>query len=246
MSLLSKLKPSNHCLRPSKTFQFDLLEKELAKIKGEIGIDAAAQNMKNRRMFKTEKYIGIDISLPFLQAGIRRHGGPSTNTFGILGDLAKLEKLPEGIADAVVSTNTLYILKGTQRTAAVEHLCRLTSPCGTLICDAAVGEELNEILAIAAKNFGDIKIIYTDNIFSRAYERMFEKNGYLGSHPVAGSKPFLLLSWFISRLEYMTQFFKSLSCGALIICAKKLSDKKQPFDISHLPLIETSIYNLTD
>jgi hypothetical protein len=232
----------NFCLRPSKTIQFDLLEKQLKKIEGEVGLDAAAQNMKNRRMFKTKKYFGIDISLPFLQKGIETHNDQAT--FGILADLARLEKLPEGSADVIVSTNTLYILKDEERTAAVEHLCRLTAPSGMLICDSPAGKNLKEMLPVLSKNFRSIKIIYFDNIFSRAYEKIFEKEGYLGTHPVAGTKPFLLLSWLISRLEYLTSFIKPLNIYALIICTKKFSNIKNPFEVSHLPIASSKIYNL--
>lgn len=232
----------NFCLRPSKTFQFDLLEKELKKITGPVGIDAAAQNMKNRRLFKTEKYFGIDINLPFLKKGVEMRD--ATTTFGILADLAKLDKLPEGSADVIVSTNTLYILKGESRKAAITHLCRLTAPQGTLICDSAIGEELDELISVVQKNFLDIKIIYFDSIFSRAYEKIFEKNGYLGSHPIAGTKAFLLLSWFISRLEFITRFFKGLNGYSLIICKEKISKNRHPFTVAGWPLIDKNIYNL--
>lgn len=234
----------NFCLRPSKTIQFDILEKELGTLKGETGIDAAAESMKNRKMFNTKNYFGIDINLPLLKKGVETHD--PANTFGILADLAKLDKLPEGSADVIVSTNTLYILKGENRKAAIAHLCRLTAPHGTLICDSAIGKDLDGILTVANKNFRNVKIIYFDNIFSRAYEKIFEKDGYLGSHPVAGSKPFLLLSWLISRLEYITRFFKGLNNYSVIICKEKHSKNQQPFTVAALPLIDKNIYTLLD
>ncbi len=163
-----------------------------------------------------------------------------------MGDLTKLEKLPDGSANVVVSTNTLYLITGQNKIKALEHLCRIVAPDGEFICDAPIGQELEETLAAVKKNFKDVKVIYFVNIFSRAYEKIFEKNGYLGSHPIAGSRPFLALSWLISRLEYITQTIKSLNTCALIICAKKISDKKNNFDVSNLPLISHNIYNLLE
>jgi len=51
----------NFMVRPSKSFLFDVLEKELKTITCGIGLDAASAHFKNRRMFKTDQYYGLDI-----------------------------------------------------------------------------------------------------------------------------------------------------------------------------------------
>lgn len=232
----------NFLVRPSKIFLFDILEKNLKQIKHGIGIDAGSASMKNRRMFKTDVYYGIDIDLAGLQKGLKIYD--SKNTFGILADLTNLKPLPLNSADVVVSTNTLYCLPIEKRIDAIKNLCGLTSPKGRLMCQLPNDAHFKKIMDIFHNNFQKVKIIYFRNYFSRFYEWIFAKEGFLGSHPVAGLKPFRLLAWLISRLEYLTCFFVFPNTQIFIIACKKKEGQKNEFKISEKNL-ENRIYNLT-
>jgi hypothetical protein len=221
------------------------LEKKLSGLNLAVGLDAGSAGFKNRKMFKTGKYFGLDINLPALKKGLEKYN--SADTFGILGDLVKLDFLPANSVDVVVSTNTLYSLPLEKRIMAIRQLCRLTVPLGYLFCQLSVDEELDEALKVFEKNFKNIKKVYFKNPLSLAYESIFEKNGFLGSHPLAGTRPFLLFAWLISRLEYLTGDFRSLNKQVFIICTgKNNSGGKNDFDLSKIPKIEDRLYNALD
>jgi len=233
----------NFCVRPSKSFLFDILEKRLKKITHGVGLDAASASFKNRRMFKTDFYYGLDNNLSLLQKGVKQN--KLDNILGIYGDLTNLDLLPNNSIDVVVSTNTLHCLPPDKRIIAIDSLCRLVSPAGYFFCGLPIDKDLEKTMAIIKARFNNIKIIYYCSIFSRFYEWIFEKDGYLGSHPIAGLKLFRLFAWLISRLEYLTCHFKFLNKHSFIICTnKKDSNKKNAFKLSHLSLVEERIYNL--
>ena len=63
----------NFMVRPSKSFLFDRLEKELGKTKTGVGLDAGSATFKNRPMFKTGTYIGLDIDKQRVETGLKRY-----------------------------------------------------------------------------------------------------------------------------------------------------------------------------
>jgi len=228
-------------VRPSKSFLFDVLEKKLSRLPGEIGLDAASAHFKNRKMFKTDSYYGLDIDLEALKKGISRNIFP--NTFALYADLTKLDLLPENSADVIVSTNTLYMLTCQDRLKAINNLGRLTY--NSFLLELPIDECLSKAIELLYKYFDQVKVIYYKNIFCRFYEKIFEKNGFLGSHPIAGLKPFRLLAWLISRLEFLTCFTSFGNESAFIACSHKRDVKrKEKFDLSKLSLIDNRIYKL--
>jgi len=153
--------------------------------------------------------------------------------------------LPENSVDVLVSTNTLYSLVLENRIRAITGLCRLAAPNGWFFCELSLDNEFQPALILIKKYFKKIKVIYYKNIFSRFYEGIFEKNGYLGSHPIAGLKIFRLLAWLISRLEYLTNRFPNLNKEVIIIAQEKNNQtKKNDFNLDNLPLIDQKIYQL--
>ncbi len=231
-------------VRPSKTFLYDLLESKLKNLSGEVGLDAASANFKNRRMFKTKAYYGLDRDLNAIQRGLAKFKDDST--FGILADLTKLDAIPSGSAEVVVSTNTLYQLAAPDRKLALEHLCRVTASKGHFLVEMSLDGEFDRLLATIKQEFSEVKIWYYQNFLSRFYERIFERNGYLGDHPIAGRLPFRLLAWVISRLEYLTRFFRLGNRHALIFCHQKNNPTPaQNFNLSFFPLLDKKIYKLS-
>jgi SAM-dependent methyltransferase len=235
----------NFCVRPSKSFLFDILEKELGKFTSGVGLDAASERMKNRNMFKTDVYYGLDIDLSKLQNGLSTY--KSNDTFGILADITKLDSLPGNSVDVVVSTNTLYKFSSADRIKAIANLSKLVSPQGYFLCDFPLDENFHKIKTMLIANFIQIKITYFKNTFSQLYEWLLQRNNWLDYNSIGGSKPFRLFSWLLSRIEFLTCRLPFLNRRVIIICSGKRSvDKKNDFDLSSLPLIKERIYNLLD
>lgn len=228
-------------IRPSKCFQYEFLDRKLSTATSGAGLDAASANFKNRPMFRTERYYGLDLDKNLLVAGLAKY--PDQKTFGIHCDLSRLEHLPNGSASAVASTNTLYCLSSEDLVLAISHLCRITAPDGLLICElprANLADNLHNFKT----SFRKVEITYFKNVFSRAYEKIFERNGYLGSHPIAGSKPFRLLAWLISRIEFLTCKIPWLNKHILIVCTDKIDRTVNPFDLSNIPQSADRLYDL--
>ena len=235
----------NFMVRPSKSFLYDVLENELAAMRGAVALDAASANFKNRRMFRTRFYYGVDFDLELLKQGLARHS--DDRTFGIHADLARLDAIPDNSADVAVSTNTLYQMQPASRKQALEHLCRITRTDGKLFCQLELDEDLDELLPIIHSHFSDVFVRYYRNPISRFYEWIFERDGYLGSHPVAGCRPFRLLAWLLSRTEYLTWRFRAGNRRAVVVAERKIAQgENHEFDLSGLPHEAERIYNLLE
>jgi len=223
----------NLMVRPSKTFLYDLLEKELSLASGEIGLDAASANFKNRKMFKTKYYYGLDYDLELLKQGLAKYQDP--NTFGIQADMANLKGVADGSIDIVVSTNTLYQLPPDRRSRALSELIRICRPDGRFLCELILDPGFDTLLAIIKAHFSAIDVIYYRNPLSRIYEWIFERNGNLGSHPIAGMRLFRLLAWALSRIESLTCNIRSLNRRAFIKASEKTEKHSSIFNLSTPP-----------
>ncbi len=229
--------------RPSKNFIFPVLQKELSKIKSGVGLDAASAGMKNRHMFKTDVYIGLDIDRASLEIGLKKY--PDSKTLGLHADIANLDAVAGNSIDVVVSTNTLNYLPPQRRLRAISGLSRITTPQGNFICELSLSDDFGEELKLLENNFNYVKKIYYRNFISFIYERFFEQNGYLGSHPIANLLPFRIFSWFLSRLEYLTCSFRSQNRHVLLICKnKKTTDQRREFNFENLQKISDRLYSL--
>jgi SAM-dependent methyltransferase len=230
-------------IRPSKSFLFNFLERRLRRFNYGIGLDAGANNFKNRKMFKTEKYFGLDINKDALKSGLEKNN--SSNTFGILADLEKLDLLGNNCIDVIVSTNTLYSLPLDKRVRAIENLCRLTAPDGYFFCELLNNNELTAVLEVLSDSFINIKKIYYKNYTSRLYESIFEKDGYLGSHKIAGTRPFLLFARLISYLEYLTCFWGPINKEIILVCNQKRTPcSKKEINLPESRLIGDRFYDI--
>lgn len=228
-------------IRPSKCFLYETVEQHLSLITHGVGLDAGSANFKHRPMFKTDSYYGIDLDLSRIKAGLDKYNNQTS--FGLHADLSKLGRLPSGSAAVIASTNTLYCLTQEDLIAAIGHLCRIVSPTGLLICEFPM-KGLPAVHEILKKKFKCVKFVYFKNIFSQTYEWIFEKNGYLGSHPIASTKPFRLLAWLISRLEFITCHIPWLNQHVMIVCSKKIDQTTNPFDLTSIPLVADRLYDL--
>ena len=116
--------------RPSKTFFFNMLARKLSGFSKGIALDAASANFKNRRLFETEGYVGVDLDAEAVKEGLKKY--PDQRNVGIVGDMNALGALPAGSFSLVVSTNTLDHLHAREIEPAIAALARLTSSDGML------------------------------------------------------------------------------------------------------------------
>jgi len=230
-------------IRPSKIFLFEVLRKSIQSHPCAISLDAGAAGFKNRWMFLHGSYYGLDLDLQRLRTGLASTSGTS-NTFGIHADVSHLEALPTGSVGCVVSTNTLYCLPPEDRLRAIQQLCELTSPDGIMLIELSCDEAFAQEVDIAKRYFTSVEIFYFKNIFSRWYEHFFEKNGFLGSHPIAEKKPFKAIAWLFSRVEYLTRNSAKLNRHTLLRCAKKRDQAAHPFDLSRIPRLDERLFTL--
>ena len=227
-------------VRPSKTFLWSLLDRDLGQITEGVGIDAASAAFKSYPFFKTKDYFGLDFSLEALNAGVKLYP-QATGLHGSLTDFT----LPENSVDLVVSTNTLCHLSFDQRAIALKKLSEIVNSDGKFLVELDNDSFAEKAIQILGDYFSNIKITYYQNKLSFAYESIWEKNGFLGDHPVAGSKPFLFLSYLLSRLEHFTCKNSSTNKHVYLKCTgKKHTEKNNVFDISGKRKIEDGIYSI--
>ena len=220
--------------RPSKQFLFDRLESHLKHFSGSVGLDVGSADFKNRYMVKTGKYYGLDRRLPLIQKGLARYSGP--DTIGILADFTQLDALRSNSVDVVVSTNALHQLDPESRKQGLAHLCRLTVPTGYLFVEVSIGQDFDALNRIVRGTFKAIKVRYYKNALSQAYESIFERDGNLGS----SSRILRLMSWGISRFEYLTQFTRFGNQHAFIVATGKSGERQDlEFDVANPPRFDS-------
>ncbi|MBU0660577.1 class I SAM-dependent methyltransferase [Patescibacteria group bacterium] len=229
--------------RPSKNFVFNLLEHRLSKITSGIALDAGSSGDKNRRLFKTDIYCGIDIELSKLKQ-VAQKTKDDKNIFYLWADLSYLAILPSASVDVVVSTNTLYCLPSKARKKAVKQLCRITAPEGQFFCEMVMDADFDIYKKIFHTYFELVDIFYYRNRLSRIYEKIMGDTGSTRYRVFATSFPFRLLAGVLSVFEYFTASYIHKEKYVFILCKKRKNIiKKKLFDISQLPLIESNIYS---
>ncbi|NOT07451.1 MAG: class I SAM-dependent methyltransferase [Gemmatimonadales bacterium] len=228
-------------MRPSKCFLYETMSRALSEITSGVGVDVASGNLKNRWMFKTELYVGIDINETRLRSGLKTH--PTPDTVAAVADLRVMDAFPTGAATAVVSTNTLHHIDRTNRVSVVESLVRMTAPGGVLFCTTPLDTAFPGVLAALERSFDDVKCVYYRNVFSRAYEELLAPPGRAERGAIAATKPFRLLAWVVSRLEHLTKNRPAGCTFAFILCRRKSSPASESFSLSHLPRLDERLYD---
>lgn len=139
--------------RPSKTFMYGMVNRELARHRSGLGIDAAAGHLGNYPYFRTDDYLAFDLDEVGLADGQQRYPEASVEVLG-LEDVSEL--LSTGVrGSVVVCTETLRINRAFEPEVlevALENLALLTDDGGTLILNVGdVGAEIHESEAIVER-----------------------------------------------------------------------------------------------
>lgn len=192
---ISHLYPS-----PSKFYLLRKLVRCLNQSSGmSIGLDAACANFKYRELFKTDKYVGVDLDEPNLKRGMAVRA--RANDTGVVANLLDLIKLQD-VADVVVSTHTLASLPIELREEGVRALAECVAANGTLFINIPSDSDSVTLHSFLEQRFGKVeKIVYGTPLFMKienifAY-RTGSKNPFiLGALGVA-----IVLSYFLSFVE---------------------------------------------
>jgi SAM-dependent methyltransferase len=157
-------------LRPSKTALFQKLETDLNTVEqacpNGLGVDAASANFKNKKLFGSLKYVGVDID----EDALRRGRQQFPESYGLLIDLGQAE-LPIQLADVVVSTNTIEALPlGKARAHFLEQIIRTTKTGGTLLLSIHAKDLSESLYHLVQSSFQHIEISYYRGLLSRIYE----------------------------------------------------------------------------
>jgi glycosyltransferase involved in cell wall biosynthesis len=128
------------------------------------------------------------------------------------------------------------------RQEAVEELIRVTAPNGILVLELPNDAAFAAALASCQAAFNNVRVRYFKNGISRAYEHLFERNGFLGSHPIASRLPMRLVAGFLSLGEFGLSRIKGANAHAVIIATIKKSQSANEFDEAKLKLISSALY----
>ena len=164
--------------RPSKTFAYMMLNRELRRHTAGLGIDAAAGYLGTFPYFRTESYLAFDVDEVGLASGSERFPDARVE----LCDLEEARRISDrGDEGAVVvCVETLRINKefdDEQLSAALDTLARLTRAGGTLIFNVGeVGgtpirhtEEF--VLAQVSRNFTSVRTVRYGALFDELSTR---------------------------------------------------------------------------
>jgi len=183
-------------MRPSKAALWTQFHRDMLEVSGKpFGLDAGAADLKCYPLFSTETYWGIDIGRESLERGLGRY----PDAKAILADLSTVP-VPANSVDVCVSTNTLFQLDVEPRLSAIRTLCQAVKPDGIMMIELNNDEAIEQTLKLLQDNFSQLDISYFGNKLSRLYEKILQRSD--GKMPgYAGSRPFLAISWILSRLE---------------------------------------------
>jgi SAM-dependent methyltransferase len=214
--------------RPPKSSLYRKIYKEIqkedwGKHSEVIGIDAACARFEHRKLFfPVKRYIGLDMNEERLREGLRKH----PDDIGILCDICTID-LPEGCADLIISSNTLYWIKDEKkRLKVVQTLAKAVKPKGKLIIEMPNDKTVSLSHSKLQEEFDTVLIYYVGNYLSVLYDKLItrKKDGY--PCLIARTIPAKIVSLFLSLYE--TYRYKPYKKHALFICTSKKSVHENP------------------
>ncbi len=216
------LKPSHLFPSPSKFFLLRKLVACLEQTAGKaIGVDVACADFKYRDLFRTGRYVGIDLDRDNLEKGLRQHARPGD--IGVLVNLLELERAP-AVADVLVSTHTIASLPADERSRAVCILADAVQPKGTLFLNLPAESDNDELEQAMRQRFAQIRrVCYGNRLF------MWIENFF--AYRTGSKNPLMLVLIGVATvlcylLSYLEEFSLIRRGGAYALywCSSRLGD----------------------
>lgn len=223
LSNLVGLKPRHLFPSPSKYFLLRKLVRCLNESTGmSIGIDVACADFKYRDLFKTDRYVGIDLDKNNLERGLKLHA--KVSDIGVLANLLHLESTPL-VADVVVSTHTIASLPKEKREDGVKLLAAAVMPNGTLFLNLPSGTDSADLDRYLRMRFGlVVRMVYGNQFFMRVENYFSYKTGSKNPLALATIGTASIVCYLLSYLEEIPLIRKG---GAYTIywCRNRKSDE---------------------
>lgn len=144
--------------RPSKQLLWIWVEELMKNSQGfKRGLDIACGYMKNKPMFRTEEYFGMDADAERIQTGQTTTGGR--------GIVCKIEDMPPDVkGDFVVCLETIGInthFDSEKATFAFDTCVKATNPGGSLLVNVGplARQHFSTIREIASANFKNVRVL---------------------------------------------------------------------------------------
>jgi len=132
--------------KPGKTLLWLWLKKDLLTMKGELGVDLAGGSMLNRRFFRTEKYISVDINQVKLNEGLQKHPDAEAVNSSIMDYLDNLKDEKPDVLVCVQTMGTNQFFDHDETYLTVEKMHEVLRSGGGMIFNVgSVGVDLNDI-----------------------------------------------------------------------------------------------------
>ncbi len=166
-----------------------------------VGVDVACADFKYRDMFRTRRYVGIDLDRDNLTRGLALRARPGD--VGILANLLHLEQVPP-FADVLVSTHTIASLPADQQVRAVHVLAGAVLPNGTLFVNVPTTDQGMALESELRNRFGAVsRTVYGNPVFMRIENFFAYRTG--SKNPLA-----LVAVGLASVLCYLLSFLEEL------------------------------------
>lgn len=164
--------------KPAKLFIKSMLRRDLKVSEGyDVGVDVACGYMSMHKLFRTKRYVGIDMDAERIRCGLARNPYAT----GIVSTIEAIDRSVMG--DFVVCVQVIGINKhfdNAKTMDCINKIIDIVSPGGALIINIGPRSKNyeNEIDALLARKFGDIH--------KTVYGAFYSKTNYLVSLLIVG------------------------------------------------------------
>lgn len=219
------LKPSHLFPSPSKFFLLRKLKACLDLSSGmSVGVDVACADFKYRDMFKTQRYVGIDLDRDNLTKGLALRARP--DDVGILANLLHLEKVPP-FADVLVSTHTIASLPADQQVYAVHVLAGAVLPNGTLFVNIPTTDQGMFLENELRNRFGAVsRTGYGNPVFMKIEDFFAYRTGSKNPLALAAVGLASVFCYLLSFLEEL-RVFRFHGVYTLFYCRNRRGDETE-------------------
>lgn len=164
-----------------------------------VGLDAACADFKYRDLFRTDRYVGVDLEPANLNRGLALRA--RSTDLGVLANLLHLERAP-GVADVVVSTHTLASLPENLREEGVRALAGTVIANGTLFLNLPSESDSDELFQFLRERFGVVeRTVYGAPLFMGVEDFFAHRTGSKNPIVLAALGLSIVLCYMLSFLE---------------------------------------------
>jgi SAM-dependent methyltransferase len=126
-----------------KTLMFLWLQKDLKNLKGRLGIDLAGGPMRNKRFFKTDKYVCVDVDQSELDIGKRENPDVISINSRIQDFMNNNDTYEADILVCVQTMGTNISFEHEETIKVIKQMYHFLKPGGSMIFNVAENKNIN-------------------------------------------------------------------------------------------------------